>query len=91
MEKYMLPCMTKKYLGMECLGCGIQRSIALILQGDFIAAFYMYPAIYPMLLLGGVIFYNMFFPLKYVSRIIWVLGLLTAAAMIGNYVWKHFI
>jgi hypothetical protein len=26
------------------MGCGMQRSIALILNGDFIAAFQMYPA-----------------------------------------------
>lgn len=91
MEEYMLPCITKKILGVECLGCGIQRSIALILHGDFIGALYMYPAIYPMLALGGIIVTNMFFPLKYATKIIWFLGTLTAIVMIGNYVWKHFV
>lgn len=91
MEKYMLPCLTKKYLGVECLGCGIQRSLAFLIQGDFQAAFFMYPAIYPMLLLGGTILTNMFFPLKYATKLIWILAIITASAMIGNYVIKHFI
>jgi hypothetical protein len=51
LETYMLPCLNKKIFGVDCLGCGMQRSISLLLKGDFVAAFYMYPAIYPLLLL----------------------------------------
>ncbi|MEW7281106.1 DUF2752 domain-containing protein [Aquimarina sp. 2201CG1-2-11] len=51
LEKYMLPCLNKKLFGIDCLGCGMQRSMALLLKGDFIGAFYMYPAIYPLILL----------------------------------------
>lgn len=91
MEEYMLPCMTKQILGIECLGCGIQRALALLLQGDLVGAFYMYPAIYPMILLGGVIVTNLFFPLKQMSKIVWIVGIITGIAMIGNYVWKHFM
>lgn len=87
----MLPCMTKKILGVECLGCGIQRSLALLLHADFAGAFFMYPAIYPMLMLGGTIVVNMVFPVKHVTKIIWVLGVLTATTMIGSYMFKHFI
>ncbi|MFA7446524.1 MAG: DUF2752 domain-containing protein, partial [Flavobacteriaceae bacterium] len=45
MEDYMLPCMNKKLFGIDCMGCGIQRSVALLLRGEFVEAFYMYPAI----------------------------------------------
>lgn len=31
---------------MECLGCGFQRSFLLLIQGDFQAAFEMYPPIF---------------------------------------------
>ncbi|WP_298141715.1 DUF2752 domain-containing protein [Flavobacterium sp.] len=50
MEDYMLPCMNKKLFGVECMGCGTQRSIDLLLHGDFIGAFKMFPAIYTTLL-----------------------------------------
>ena len=50
MEEYMMPCMNKKIFGVECFGCGTQRSLALLLKGDFVGAFNMYPAIFTTLL-----------------------------------------
>jgi hypothetical protein len=50
MEEYMLPCVNKKLFGIECFGCGTQRSLAFLLQGDFVAAFNMFPAIYTTIL-----------------------------------------
>lgn len=50
LEDYMLPCPSKKFFGIECFGCGSQRALALILKGDFIGAFLMFPAIYPLLM-----------------------------------------
>lgn len=91
MKEWMLPCLTKKYLGVECLGCGIQRSLLLVFKGEFVQAFQLYPAIYPMLLLGIVIGANLIFPIKLAPKIIAVLGILTAVTMIGSYVLKHFI
>ena len=38
--------------GIECPGCGIQRSFVLLVKGDFVGAFHMYPAIYTLILLG---------------------------------------
>jgi len=35
----MLPCLSKQILGIDCLGCGFQRSIVLLFQGQFIDAF----------------------------------------------------
>ncbi|MEG1230693.1 MAG: DUF2752 domain-containing protein, partial [Flavobacterium sp.] len=46
LEKYMIPCMFKTLFGIECLGCGFQRSLFLLFQGEFLAAFNMYPAVY---------------------------------------------
>ena len=63
-EDYMLPCLNKKYFGFECMGCGIQRSFALLIQGEFIAAFKMYPAIYPLIMFLGFVGYNSFFKVK---------------------------
>lgn len=48
MENYMLPCMNKYFFGIDCPGCGIQRAISFLFQGDFVAAFEIFPAIYPM-------------------------------------------
>ncbi|WP_418262644.1 DUF2752 domain-containing protein [Flavobacterium faecale] len=45
-EKFLLPCFSKILFNFECLGCGFQRAFLLLLQGQFKAAFEMYPAIY---------------------------------------------
>ncbi|MBQ0152835.1 MAG: DUF2752 domain-containing protein, partial [Chryseobacterium sp.] len=49
-EDFMLPCPTKKFLGIECFGCGTQRAIVLVFQGKFQEAFVMFPAVYTLLL-----------------------------------------
>ncbi|MBL4604087.1 MAG: DUF2752 domain-containing protein, partial [Flavobacteriaceae bacterium] len=40
----MLPCYSKQLFGVDCLGCGLQRSFILLTKGEFIEAFKMYPA-----------------------------------------------
>ena len=45
MEEHMLPCMNKQLFGVECPGCGTQRAIAFLLEGEFWEAFKMFPAI----------------------------------------------
>jgi hypothetical protein len=47
----MFPCISKTLFGIECLGCGFQRAFVLLLEGNFEAAFAMYPAIYCSLIL----------------------------------------
>ncbi len=55
LSKYMIPCLNKKMFGIDCPGCGAQRALVLLLQGEFQQAFKMYPAIYTLLLLAIVL------------------------------------
>ncbi|MEW7292775.1 DUF2752 domain-containing protein [Aquimarina sp. 2304DJ70-9] len=84
----MLPCINKKILGVDCLGCGMQRSISLLLQGEFTAAFYMYPAIYPLLLLLMFLGFNFFLKLKYGYLIKTGLMITTVLTIIVSYIIK---
>ena len=88
MEEYMLPCLNKKYLGFECMGCGIQRSAALLLKGEFIDAFYMYPGIYPLIALLGFLLVNQFITIKYANKTIIFLAILTVSTIIISYLIK---
>ncbi len=91
LEEYMLPCLNKKLFGFDCMGCGLQRSISLICQGNFIDAFYMYPAIYTLFLLFGVIIINTFKNFKYANKIIIILAILNVTIIIGNFIIKTFL
>ncbi|MEY8847740.1 DUF2752 domain-containing protein [Psychroserpens sp. XS_ASV72] len=90
-EEYMLPCLNKKLLGFECMGCGLQRSVSLIFQGEFIAAFHMYPAIYTLMLMFGFIGLNFFKNYKFAQKIIIPLAIINVAIILGNFILKTFI
>lgn len=88
MEEYMLPCLSKKLFGIDCFGCGIQRAVVLLFQGEFEAAFFMYPAIYTMLLFFLFIGINFIDKSRNYHKIIMTLGVITAIMMVTSYFYK---
>ena len=90
-EDYMLPCVNKALFGFDCMGCGIQRSLYLIVQGEFLAAFFMYPAIYPLALLLATISINIFKKIKYYNKIITILAVFTVITIIVSFTIKIII
>ena len=87
-EDYMLPCLNKQLFGIDCPGCGIQRSLVHIVQGEFIAAFHMYPAIYTLLFFGGFVVLNLKMRFKYAQKIILIFAILNVLIIIGSYIMK---
>jgi len=90
-EDYMLPCLNKKFFGFECLGCGLQRSIVLLLKGQFVESFLMYPGLYTLIALFGFIILNSFKNFKNGNKIISILALLNVVVIIGSYILKHYL
>lgn len=88
LENYMLPCYTKKILGFDCPGCGLQRSVLFLMKGDFKAAFEIYPAIYPMLLLFGFLILSRFTSIKNSNTITIALMVTTVGFILTNYILK---
>ena len=84
----MLPCLSKQILGMDCPGCGIQRAVLLLFQGEFLAAFKMYPAIYPILGLFGFLILDQFFKIKYANTISISLMILSVLLILINFTIK---
>jgi len=91
LEDYMLPCLNKKLLGFECMGCGIQRSAALLLKGEFVEAFFMYPAIYTLIGLFGFLIVNSFKNFKYSNKIIVILALANVIIIVSNFLIKLYL
>lgn len=89
MEDYMLPCMHKKFFGVDCLGCGIQRSFFLLLQGDFSGAFKMYPALFTMILFFALIGLQIAHKKRNYHKPIVATGIITAIIMMVSYCVKH--
>jgi len=87
-EDYMIPCFNKKLFGFECLGCGLQRSVVFLFNGEFIAAFKMYPAIYTLIPLFLLIGINFFVKFKNADKIINVLAIASVSIIIISYIIK---
>ena len=80
MEEYMVPCMNKSIFGIDCMGCGMQRSILLLMNGNFIEAFKMFPALYTSIL------FFIFVVLHFVDKSRNYLKLIIASAIFNSLV-----
>lgn len=88
LDEFMLPCITKKFIGIDCPGCGLQRSISLLTHGDFYAAFKMYPPIYSIIILLCFLFIHNFIAIKYANKIILTLTITVIGFILINYILK---
>ena len=84
-EDYMLQCTSKQLFGVECLGCGTQRATVLFFNGEFAAAFHMYPAIYTIIFLLLFLVFNLFVKFKHDFKIKVGLLLLNVAVIVISY------
>ncbi|CAN5318280.1 DUF2752 domain-containing protein [soil metagenome] len=90
MEEFLLPCLNKQIFGLDCYGCGGQRALLMVINGEFYSAFKMFPAIYPLLILLGFVLVNLFVKFKtdYIIKI--SLIIITGGVMLINYFIKIF-
>ena len=58
LEQKELPCLFKKYLHVDCPGCGFQRSIIALLKGNFTESFLLFPTSFALMLFFIIFFIN---------------------------------
>ena len=88
LEPYMLQCASKRFFEFDCPGCGLQRSINFLIQGEFAQAFWMYPAIYPLLTLFGFLAISRMVKIRYEQAITMVLAYATVFLILANFFYK---
>ena len=71
--------------GIECPGCGFQRSVLYVINGNFDEAFYSYPAIYTIILLFIVLIFNFVFKFKKRRKVLLSLVYVNAIVIIVSY------
>ena len=87
-EQYMIPCTVKRIFGIDCLGCGTQRALIMVFNGDFTAAFQMFPAIYTTILFFIFVGLNFIDKSRNYHKIIISLAIINAVIMIANFINK---
>jgi hypothetical protein len=50
LKAHLLPCPFKYITGIDCPGCGFQRSVLALLKGDVHQSFLLYPPTIPLLI-----------------------------------------
>ena len=88
-EDFMLPCMNKSLFGIECFGCGTQRALLLVFKGEFVQAFYTFPAIYTTILFFVIIGLHFLDKSRDYHKVIIFLAILNAIIMIISYFYKQ--
>ena len=87
-ESWMLPCVSKKITGMDCPGCGIQRSISFLMKGEFIDSFLMYPGLLPIIALFSFLILDIFVSIKNSEKIKLFLTFFTLGTVLISYAIK---
>ena len=75
---------------VECPGCGTQRSLAHLSQGEFYEAFIIYPAIYTLIPFFIVLALHFTNKSRNYNKAIIVLAILNGIVIIGSYLFKIF-
>lgn len=70
LEQRQLPCLIKQVTGVNCPGCGLQRSCIALLKGDVVTCIKMYPAFLPMLLFFVYLMVHKRYQIAYSTKII---------------------
>ncbi|NNC45799.1 MAG: DUF2752 domain-containing protein [Winogradskyella sp.] len=89
-EDFMLPCLWKQTFNIDCFGCGFQRSLVMLFKGDFIGAFYMYPAIYSIIVMLALLILHTKFQFKHGPKILIGLFILNISIIVISYFIKHY-
>ena len=87
----MLPCLNKQLFGVECPGCGTQRAIAFLLEGEFYEAFKMFPAIYTLVLFFILLGLHLMDKKRNYTKLVIASAFLNAVVILGAYFIKIYL
>ncbi|AXT53760.1 DUF2752 domain-containing protein [Aquimarina sp. BL5] len=89
LEDNLLFCPSKEFIGIECLGCGLQRSFILLIKGEFLHSIMMYPALIPMLIMICYLISHIYFSFKNGASILKYFYFLNIILIVVNYFIKQ--
>lgn len=84
----MLDCHFKKLTGSDCPGCGAQRSLVALMDGDFFESLLLFPALIPLLFTLLFLILHLIFKFKHGARVITISFSITALLMLINFIYK---
>jgi len=90
LKHHLLTCPSKHFFHFDCPGCGLQRSIIALFEGDFVKSLQLYPATIPILFCLSFTALHIKFKFKYGPEIIKGAFILSSLIIVTFYVYKIF-
>ncbi len=88
LESHQQACFYKKYFGIECPGCGMQRSFIALLKGDFVESLILFPALLPTISLVVYLFLHLIFKFRNGATILKILFIINTSIVVLSYIYK---
>ncbi len=88
LENHMMPCFYKQIIGIDCPGCGMQRSLIELMKGNFVVSFKLYPALLFVMITLSITALHLILKLKNGARIIQYSFIATSGVILINYLIK---
>jgi len=90
LNNHLLTCPSKHFFHIDCPGCGLQRSILALFEGDFAKSFHLYPATIPIIFCLTFTALHLKFKFKYGAEIIKGAYIFAALIVVISYIHKIF-
>jgi membrane protein insertase Oxa1/YidC/SpoIIIJ len=88
LKSNMVSCFFKSNFGIDCPGCGFQRSFIELLNGNFFGSISTYPPLLPLLFMYVLLLSHLFFRLKNGASILLVTFIINIVLIFSHFVYK---
>jgi len=88
LESHQQACFYKKFLGVECPGCGMQRSLVALLKGEMVESFVLFPALLPTVALIVYLVLHLIFKFQHGAAILKNLFIINTTIVVLSYIYK---
>jgi len=90
LENNLFTCFFKSHFGIDCPGCGMQRSLIALLNGDFMQSVNYNPALIPLLITVFLLLFQLFAKKIYGGKLVMWAFIVTCFILVVNYFFKIF-
>jgi hypothetical protein len=88
LEAHQHSCPFKEQFGIDCPGCGLQRSIIELLKGNILESIILYPALLPVMTMFGFLALHLLFRFRHGALILKIMFIFNISLIALNYIYK---
>lgn len=91
LESHQGTCSFREHAGIDCPGCGMQRSILALLKGDLVESILLFPALLPLMAMFIFLGIHLVFKLKHGALILKLFYISNISIIVLSYIYKLII